>query len=120
MRHHATLRLSIILAAALLWADARAAEIKVLSSAAVKEAYMAIVPGFERQTGHKISTVWDGTVNIAKRIRSGEVFDIVIIPPKEIEHLASEGKLVSGSRTDFVKSGIGVAVREGAPKPDIS
>jgi len=102
------------------WADANAAEIKVLSSAAVKEAYVVIVPEFERQTGHKVSTVWDGTVNIGKRIRSGEVFDIVIIPPPEIERLASEGKIVGGSRTDFVKSGIGIAVRAGTSKPDIS
>jgi molybdate transport system substrate-binding protein len=106
--------------AALVWADANAAEIKVLSSAAVKEAYVAIVPQFERQTGHKVFTVWDGTVNIGKRIGSGEVFDIVIILPTEIERLASEGKLVGGSRTDFVKSGIGIAVRAGTSKPDIS
>jgi molybdate transport system substrate-binding protein len=92
----------------------------VLSSAAVKEAYVELAPVFEKSTGHKLSTVWDGTANILKRLRAGEMFDLVIIPPADIDRLIAEAKLASGSRTDFVKSGIGIAVRAGMPKPDVS
>jgi molybdate transport system substrate-binding protein len=99
---------------------AESAEIRVLSSAAVKEAYVELAPVFEKSTGHKLSTVWDGTANILKRLRAGEMFDLVIIPPADIDRLIAEAKLASGSRTDFVKSGIGIAVRAGMPKPDVA
>jgi molybdate transport system substrate-binding protein len=64
--------------------------------------------------------IWDGTNGIAKRVGGGEVADLVIIAAPSLDRLIAEGKLVSGSRTDVVKSGVGVAVRAGLPKPDIS
>jgi molybdate transport system substrate-binding protein len=97
-----------------------AAEIKVLGSAAVKEAYLDLVPAFEKSSGHRVTTIWDGTENITKRINGGEVVDIVILAAPNIEKLVLEGKLVAGSRTDIAKSGVGIAVRSGLPKPDIS
>ena len=97
-----------------------AAEIKVIASNAVKEAYVELVPGFEKATGHKVTTVWGGTVDITKRVAGGEVFDIVIIPAGGIDDLIKQGRLATGSRVDFTKSGIGVAIRPGAPRPDIS
>jgi molybdate transport system substrate-binding protein len=112
--------LALLLALTGIYSQAESAEIKVLSSAAVKEAYVELAPDFEKSSGHKLSTVWDGTANIVKRLRAGEMFDLVIIPPGDIDRLISEGKLASGSRTDFVKSGIGIAVRAGMPKPDVS
>jgi molybdate transport system substrate-binding protein len=99
---------------------AYADEVKVMASAAVKEAYLELVPAFEKATGHKVTTIWTGTANITKRIGDGEVVDMVIIPPANIEKLTSDGKLVPGSKTDIAKSGVGVAVRSGLPKPDIS
>ena len=99
---------------------AHAAEIKVLGSAAVKEAYLDLVPAFEKSSGHRVTTIWDGTENITKRINGGEVVDIVILAAPNIEKLVLEGKLVAGSRTDIAKSGVGIAVRSGLPKPDIS
>ncbi len=99
---------------------AQADEIKVMASAAVKEAYLDLVPAFEKATGHKVTTIWAGTANITKRIGDGEVVDMVIIPPANIEKLTLDGKLVPGSKTDIAKSGVGVAVRSGLPKPDIS
>jgi molybdate transport system substrate-binding protein len=104
----------------LLGASAQAAEIKVLASAAVKEAYQEVVPDFERKSGHKVNTVWDGTANILRRIRAGETPDIILMAAPEVDQLITEGKLAAGSRTDIAKSGIGVAVRAGLPKPDIS
>src|SRR5262249_8088995 len=63
---------------------------------------------------------WAGTVDILKRIKAGEVFDVIIVADKALEELTKDGKIVPGSRVDLAKSGIGMAVRSGAPKPDIS
>jgi molybdate transport system substrate-binding protein len=99
---------------------ATAAEIKVLSSNAIKEAYLELVPGFERATEHKVATTWAGTVEIMKRMQAGETFDLIIMAGPSLDELVKLGKIVPGSRVDLVKSGVGVAVRAGAPKPDIS
>ena len=99
---------------------AQAAEVKLIASAAVREAVVDLVPAFEKATGHKVTTIWTGTEAITKRIRGGEVVDIVLIAAPSIDTLIAEGKLVAGSRADVAKSGVGVAVRAGLPKPDIS
>ena len=99
---------------------AHAAEVKVIASAAVKEAVIELIPAFEKASGHKVTMIWAGTEAITKRISGGEVVDIVLIAAPNIDKLIAEGKLVAGSRVDVAKSGIGVAVRAGLPKPDIS
>ncbi len=99
---------------------AHAAEIKVIASAAVKEAVIELIPAFEKASGHKVTMIWAGTEAITKRISGGEVVDIVLIAAPNIDKLIAEGKLAAGSRVDVAKSGIGVAVRAGLPKPDIS
>jgi molybdate transport system substrate-binding protein len=99
---------------------ADAAEIKVIASAAMKEAVLDLIPAFEKSSGHKVTTIWAGTEAITKRISGGEVVDIVLIAAPNIDKLIAEGKLAAGSRTDVAKSGVGVAVRTGLPKPDIS
>jgi molybdate transport system substrate-binding protein len=97
-----------------------AAEIRVLAANALKEPYLELVSNFEKSTGHKVTTLWGGTEAIDKRIRGGEVVDVVLIAAANIDRLILDGKLVSGSRADFAKSGIGMAVRSGWPKPDVS
>jgi molybdate transport system substrate-binding protein len=97
-----------------------AAEIKVLASGAIKEAYLELIPQFEKTSEHKVATTWAGTVDIKKRMAAGEVFDLVIVASPELDAFIQEGKLAPGSRVDLVRSGVGVAVRAGAPKPDIS
>jgi len=99
---------------------AHAAEIKVIASAAVKEAVIELIPAFEKASGHKVTMIWAGTEAITKRISGGEVVDIVLIAAPNIDKLLAEGKLAAGSRVDIAKSGIGVALRAGLPKPDIS
>lgn len=99
---------------------AHAAEIKVIASVAVKQVVLDLIPGFETSSGHKVTTAWAGTEAITRRISGGEVADIVLIAAPNIDRLVSEGRLVAGSRADVAKSGIGVAVRAGLPKPDIS
>jgi molybdate transport system substrate-binding protein len=95
-------------------------EIKVLSSIATREAYLELVPQFERTTGHKVTTTWAGTVDIMKRMTAGERHDVVMISSKEMEELIRQGKIEAGSRVDMARCGIGVAVRAGAPKPDLT
>jgi molybdate transport system substrate-binding protein len=97
-----------------------AAEVKVMAVNAVKEAYVELISGFEKSSGHKVITVWGGSENIAKRVSDGEVVDVVFSTAPNIDKLILAGKLVAGSRADFAKSSVGVAVRSGLPKPDIS
>jgi molybdate transport system substrate-binding protein len=99
--------------------EVRAAEIKVMLSAAFKEAYVELVPQFERSSGHKVVTIWAPTVDMMKRLKGGETVDLVIIAANSLEELIKLGKIVPGSRVDLAKSVIGVAIRAGAPKPDI-
>jgi molybdate transport system substrate-binding protein len=103
---------------------ATAAEIKLIASAALKAAYLELLPQFEMATGHKVTAVWSSSQVIQKRIAAGEDADLIImanILGKSLtEELIEQGKLTASSRAIFATSGIGVAVRAGAPKPDIS
>jgi molybdate transport system substrate-binding protein len=95
-------------------------EIKVLTAGAMRAVVDALVPEFERRTGHKVS-VDNATAGVlAKRIGGGEAFDVAIITPKAIGDLMEKGKIVSGSRVDLAKVGMGVVVKEGAARPDIN
>jgi len=93
---------------------------KVLAPGAVKEVYLDLVPQFEQSSKHKVMTTWSGTADIKKRMAADEVYDLVIVGAPDIDAFIKEGKMVAGSRIDLMKSGVGVAVRAGAPKPDIS
>jgi molybdate transport system substrate-binding protein len=96
-------------------------EIKVLSSIATREAYLELVPQFEKASGHKVTTAWSGTTAIMKTMAAGsEQHDLVVISSTEMEELIKQGKVVAGSRADLSKSGIGIAVRAGAKRPDVS
>ena len=110
----------LLAAACLLFAGVtHAAEIHLISSLAMKEAVSGLVPSFEAASGHKVRLHWAGSAAITKRIGEGEIVDIVIAPASNIDKLLADGRL-AGSRIDVAKSGIGVAVRDGMPKPDIS
>lgn len=98
----------------------QADEIRVMASAAMKEAYLELVPAFEQASGHKVITIWAGGVDIVKRIKAGEVVDLVVLARPAVEELMVAGKVAAGGRVDLVRSGVGVAVRAGAAKPDIS
>jgi len=111
----------IVAASALLFsALANAAEIKVLSTQATQEAYLELVAQFEKASGHKVTTVFTGTLNVQKRLADGEPYDLIIMAGPAIDDQIRLGKAVAGSRVDFAKSGTGLAVRKGAAKPDIS
>jgi molybdate transport system substrate-binding protein len=100
-------------------------EIRVFASGGFKAAYLALVPGFERVTGHGVATAWGSSVagaptSIPARLAAGEPVDLVIMAEEGLDRLTGEGRIVAGSRVDLARSGIGVAVRAGAPKPDLS
>ncbi len=92
---------------------ASAAEIRVIGSPGFREAYTDLLPGFERSTGHHVTTIWGGVNEVAKRVAGGEVADIVILPAAQINDLIGQGKLAPETRVDVAKSGIGVAIRAG-------
>ena len=94
--------------------------ITLIASNAVKQALLRLVPAFERASRHEVEVVWGGTLDISRRIADGEIVDIVILAAERIEALIAQGRLAAGSRIDIARSGIGVAVRSGAHKPDIS
>ena len=98
---------------------AHAAEIKVLSTQAIEGAYRELVPQFEKASGHKVTTIFTGTLDAQERIAAGEPYDLIIMAGPAIDDLIKSGKIAPGSRVDLARSGVGVAVRTGAPRPDI-
>jgi len=108
----------LLLLAAMAAGTTHAADITVLATPAIKEAYAELVPVFEKQSGHRVATTWVGTAVLAKRLNEGEVFDAVVCASNLLEELTDSGKLMAGSRSDVARSLVGVAVKTGAPRPD--
>ena len=98
---------------------AGAATIKVLTGGAFKQVIVALVPGFEARTGHKVEVQNDTAGALQKRIAGGEAFDLAVITPAVLQALATQGHVVSGSIVPLAKVAIGVAVKTGAPSPAI-
>jgi molybdate transport system substrate-binding protein len=104
----------------LLSGAANAAEIKVLASGAIKEAANELFPQFEKASANKVTVTWAGTVDIKKKIAAGEVYDLVIVASTELDAFMKDGKFVAGSKVDLVRSSVGIAVKAGAPKPELN
>lgn len=98
---------------------ANANRITIMPTAAVKEAFGELVPPFEKRTGCTVESLWMPTMDMIRRLESGEVVDLILLTGETIDALAAEGIVAAGSRTDIVRSRVGMAVRAGAPKPDI-
>jgi molybdate transport system substrate-binding protein len=101
------------------------ADINVMTSGAFTAAYRQLTPEFERATHNKIVTAYGASMggapdSIPSRLRRGEAADVLILAAPALDELIQQGKVVAGSRVDLVRSKIGMAVRSGAPKPDIS
>src|SRR5262249_40938608 len=99
---------------------AQSAEVKLFASGALKEAYLDLLPDFEKASGHKVTTAWSSSTDIQKRVAAGEAADLVILGKSGTDALVAQGKLVANTATVFARSAIYVAVRAGAPRPDIS
>jgi molybdate transport system substrate-binding protein len=101
-------------------AFAAGAEVRVLSAVGMRQVMLDLGPKFELATGHRLKVSFDSGGVILKRLERGETADLIMINRSGIERLSGAGKLVQGSVTDLATSVVGVAVRKGAPKPDIS
>jgi molybdate transport system substrate-binding protein len=121
LRSAAYVGIVVLLAAAAVHADG----ITVMSSGALSAALRELVPSFERSSGSALTIVSGGSVggtpdSIPDRLQRGERADVVIMAAASIDELAKAGRVVAGSRVDLARSSIGIAVRAGTPKPDIS
>src|SRR5205085_1476159 len=97
-----------------------AAEINFVSSTAMREPLEELIPMFEKASGHKVVINFYPAASLVIKVKEGVAADLVMTTPDNIETLTKDGKLVAGSRVDFAHSSVGVAVKAGAPKPDIS
>ncbi len=96
-----------------------AADVRVFCTGAARRAYETLAPQFERTTGHKLVTQFALPPDLVKKADAGEPFDVIILS-YDVEGLIKQGKLAANSRTVFGQIGIGVAIRQGDPKPDFS
>jgi molybdate transport system substrate-binding protein len=108
--------LIVMLAAAL---PANGAELKIFGSRVTKVIVGELGPQFEKDTGFKPVVVADVAAVMKRRIEAGEPFDLAVLVNFQTDDLIKTGKLLADSRADIMSSGIGVAVKRGAPKPDI-
>ncbi len=92
---------------------------KLMSTNGVAGVLRELLPGFEQSTGTKVELVLDSSNGLLGRIAAGETADVAILTAEAIDDLIRQGKIAGGSRTDLARSVVGIAVRAGAPKPDI-
>jgi molybdate transport system substrate-binding protein len=124
LRRHLFAALTNIAVALTSWAASAgaqqpSAEIRVLSVQPLKPLLDALGPEFERATGHKLIVKFDVSAALKRQIDAGEPFDVALILPAMVDDLLKQGKVAASTRTDIARAAIGVAVRKGAPKPDI-
>ncbi|MGH8664938.1 MAG: substrate-binding domain-containing protein [Burkholderiales bacterium] len=93
--------------------------ITIMATAAVKEAFRELVPLFETSKHCSVTPLWMPTMDMIRRLESSEVVDLILLTGATIDELTAKGIVAPGTRTDIVKSSVGMAVRAGAPKPDI-
>lgn len=93
--------------------------LRIISSMATRQLLTELARQYQARTGVEIALESVGGVDAAKRVQAGEAFDAVILASNAIDQLAEAGKVLTGSRVDLVRSGVSLAVRAGAPRPDI-
>jgi len=126
MKRRSILSVSASIALGLAWLGitagntASAAEIKLLCAVALHPAIDALIPDFEKSSGHKVSVDYGTAGAVADRVQKGEAADVVISSLPMIDRLQAEGKLVAGDGVIIAKVGVGAFVRKGTAKPDIS
>jgi molybdate transport system substrate-binding protein len=94
--------------------------LRVFTTRAIATVLAKVGADFERRTGRKLDITTDVAIRMVRRIDAGEPFDLLVAAPSQIDELIRAGKIIPETRTDLARSGIGVAVRAGAPKPDVS
>ncbi len=100
--------------------SAQATELKVLSGNGARAAVRELCARFERASGHKVGIHFEVNAALERKIEAGESFDVAVLNPRPLDALIRQGRIVAGSRAVIGRIGLGVAVRAGAPRPDIS
>ena len=98
----------------------QAPEITVLGGMGVVSGLRDLAPAFERMTGHKVIVRFEQTADLNEMIASGAPGDIAALQPMQVDAFIKDGKMVAGTKTNFAQAGVGVAVKAGARRPDIS
>jgi molybdate transport system substrate-binding protein len=98
----------------------QAAELKVIAGGSMTALLNELAPPFEKATGHKLSFHFDSTPNIVARVNAGTPFDVVVVPVDVFKDASAKARFAPGPTIDIARVGYGVAIRAGAPKPDIS
>src|SRR5277367_3779049 len=96
------------------------AELKVYSTIGVRSVAEGLFSQFETTSGHKLVVTWGTAPMLVRRIEDGETADVLILSRAGLDALGKQGKVLAGSETPLASSGVGIAVKTGAPKPDIS
>jgi molybdate transport system substrate-binding protein len=96
------------------------ADLKVYSTIGVRSAAEDLFSQFEAASGHRLVVTWGTAPMLVKRVESGETADVLILSRAGLDTLSQQGKVLPGSQTPLASSGVGIAVKAGAPKPDIS
>jgi len=99
---------------------APAAEITVLAGMGVISGVSDLAPAYEKLTGHSVVVRFEQAAAMNQKISSGAPADIAALQPEQVDNFIKQGKMVSGSKTNFAQAGVGIAVKAGAPRPDIS
>ena len=107
------------IAALLATASVNAADLKVLASNGVRAALEELAPAFERETGNRLVISFGLAAALKRQIESGEAFDLAILTSAGTEDLAKQGKVDGASRASIARSGVGIGIRKGGPRPDI-
>ncbi len=113
-------RLAAVLFVLVFAAAADAAEIKVFCSNGIRAVVDELVPQFERATGHKVTLIFEPSTLLKKRIDAAEPFDLAVLTPALVDMAIKDGRMVADSRTVLARSGLGLSMRAGARKPDVS
>ncbi len=111
--------LAIVIAFLAATSPARAAEIDAMITTAMEAAIEELAPPFEQASGHTLHVVYGPSGGLARRLTGGEAADLVIVESKVLDELIRQDKVAPG-RTDLARTAIGIAVRKGAPRPDVS
>jgi molybdate transport system substrate-binding protein len=101
------------------WGGAEAAEIQVLSTVGMQPATAELFPQFERASGHKLVVTYGLAAVLKQNFADGRAADVLILTSPLVEDLVKQGKVAAGSKIDVARSGVGIAVKAGAPRPDI-
>ena len=120
MRRRTALSMLIAIPLALAAAESGAADLKVLGAGPVEHTFKELAAGFTQATGHKVEGTFDTVGVIEGKLKSGEKADVIILSVASIEAMTKAGSLVAGSSVEVCRGTTGLAVRAGAPVPDIS